>query len=177
MIKFVLAAVWIIGVTIGTIFFSHSMNAPKPAVEDESAYHGKLEFVKTEMMSVPVVMQGEVRGYFLSKFVYAADTEKLKKLTLPVGTILVDEVYTYLFSNPLIDFSRVETVDLDAMRTGLKDSINKRVGEELIHEVLVEQVDYLTKEQIRDNALKRRDAKGGSNRPTLGVPEPKSGGH
>jgi hypothetical protein len=167
MIKFIVAAVWIIGVTIGTIFVSYSMSGEKPAVEGGSPYNGKLEFVKTDMLSVPVVQEGTVKGYFLSKFVYAADVEKLKKLALPIDTLLVDEVYTYLFSNPAIDFSRVEGVDLEAMRNGLKDSINQRVGDDLIYEVMVEQVDYLTKEQIRDNALKRRDAKGGKNRPTF----------
>jgi hypothetical protein len=167
MIKFIVAAVWIIGVTIGTIFMSYSMNGEEPVIEGDSPYNGKLEFVKTDMLSVPVVQEGTVKGYFLSKFVYAADVEKLKKLALPIDTILVDEVYTYLFSNPAIDFSRVEGVDLEAMRNGLKDSINERVGNDLIYEVMIEQVDYLTKEQIRDNALKRRDAKGGKNRPTF----------
>ncbi len=167
MIKFVVAAVWIIGVTIGTIFVSYSMNGEQPVTDGDSPYHGKLEFVKTDMMSVPVVQEGAVKGYFLSKLVYAADVEKLKKLALPIDTLLVDEVYTFLFSNPSIDFSRVEGVDLDAMRNGLKDSINQRVGDDLIYEIMIEQVDYLTKEQIRDNALKRRDARGGKNRPTF----------
>jgi len=167
MIKFIVAAVWIIGVTIGTIFVSYSMSAKPPESAGDSPYNGKLEFVKTDMLSVPVVQDGAVKGYFLSKLVYAADVEKLKKLALPIDTLLVDEVYTFLFSNPSIDFSRVEGVDLNAMRNGLKDSINRRVGDDLIYEVMVEQVDYLTKEQIRDNALKRRDAKGGKNRPTF----------
>lgn len=167
MIKFVVAAVWIIGVTIGTIFVSYSMNGAQPVTAGDSPYHGKLEFVKTDMMSVPVVQEGTVKGYFLSKLVYAADVEKLKKLALPIDTLLVDEVYTFLFSNPSIDFSRVEGVDLNAMRSGLKDSINQRVGDDLIYEIMIEQVDYLTKEQIRDNALKRRDARGGKNRPTF----------
>ena len=167
MIKFVVAAVWIIGVTIGTIFVSYSMSARPPETAGESPYNGKLEFVKTDMLSVPVVQDGAVKGYFLSKLVYAADVEKLRKLALPIDTLLVDEVYTFLFSNPSIDFSRVEGVDLNAMRNGLKDSINRRVGDDLIYEVMVEQVDYLTKEQIRDNALKRRDARGGKNRPTF----------
>ncbi|MFN3546967.1 MAG: hypothetical protein ACK4U0_05700 [Mesorhizobium sp.] len=167
MIKFIVAAVWIIGVTIGTIFVSYSMNGQQPVATGDSPYHGKLEFVKTDMLSVPVVQEGAVKGYFLSKLVYAADVEKLKRLALPIDTLLVDEVYTFLFSNPSIDFSRVEGVDLNAMRNGLKDSINRRVGDDLIYEIMVEQVDYLTKEQIRDNALKRRDAKGGKNRPTF----------
>lgn len=174
MIKFIGAAVWIIGITIGTIFFSYSANGEKHE-EVEASPYGKLEFVKTDMMSIPVVFEGEIRGYFLSKFVYAAEAEKLKNLSLPINELLVDEVYTYLFSNPLIDFSKVDTINLDAMRTGLKESINGRVGEELVHDILVEQVDYLTREQIRDNALKRRDAKGGKNRPTFkagGAAEP-----
>ncbi len=167
MIKFVFAAVWIVAVTIGTIFFSFSASGEKHEAGDASPFLGKLEYMKTDMLSVPVVRSGEVKGYFLSRLVYAIEPDKLKKLSLPADTLLVDQLYTYLFSNQQIDFSDPKGLDLDAMRNGLRDSINKRVGDTLVQEVLVEQIDYLTKEQIRDNALRRRDNAGGDKRPVL----------
>ena len=47
---------------------------------------------------------------------------------------------------------------MDGFRNGLRDSVNARVGEELMHEVLVEQVDYLSKQEIRDNLRERLKA-------------------
>ncbi|MEQ8448937.1 MAG: hypothetical protein RIB97_04550 [Nitratireductor sp.] len=166
MIKFVIGALWIVAVTIGSIFFAFSATGDKDDT-GERAYLEGLEYYKTEIVTVPVIQKGEVRGYFLTRLVYTVEPEKLKKLELPIDTLLVDQLYTYLFSNPQIDFSQTDTLDIVALRNGLRDSINERVGDKLIEEVLVQQIDYLTKSDIRDNALRRRDANGGKNRPIL----------
>ncbi|MEO9615918.1 MAG: hypothetical protein ABJG86_13990 [Nitratireductor sp.] len=166
MIKFVVGALWIVAVTIGSIFFAFSATGDKGDT-GERAYLEGLDYYKTDIVTVPVIQKGEVRGYFLTRLVYTVEPEKLKKLELPIDTLLVDQLYTYLFSNPQIDFSQTDTLDIVALRNGLRDSINERVGDKLIEEVLVQQIDYLTKSDIRDNALRRRDANGGKNRPVL----------
>ena len=79
-------------------------------------------------------------------------------MSVPAEALLADEVFTYVYANPLFDFSETGKVDMDGFRNGLMESVNARVGEKLIHEVLVEQVDYLSKQEIRDNAVRRRSA-------------------
>ena len=69
---------------------------------------------------------------------------------------MTDQVYSYLYSNPQIDFTKKETIDLDAFRTAIRDTVNTRVGADLVHEVLIDQVNFLTKDEIRDNAMRRR---------------------
>ena len=156
MIKFVVAAIWICVVTIGAMVYSFQSSAAKPEPGSEPAFFGGLDYVKTEVFSVPVLQKGVINGYFIGRFVYTVEPEKLKKLSIPAESLIVDEVYTYLFSHPQIDFSKTETVDIDALRTGIRDSINERVGDTLIHEILVEQVDYLSKADIRDNTIRQR---------------------
>jgi len=75
-------------------------------------------------------------------------------MVMPPDAIIFDEVYSYLFGNPLIDFSREETLDLDTFREAIKESINRRVGETLVEEVLVEQMDFLSKSDIRDSMMR-----------------------
>ncbi len=158
MIKFVVAAIWICVVTIGAMVYSFQSSAAKPEPGSEPAFFGGLDYVKTEVFSVPVLQNGVINGYFIGRFVYTVEPEKLAKLSIPAETLIVDEVYTYLFSHPEIDFSKTDIVDIDALRTGIRDSINKRVGDTLIHEVLVEQIDYLSKADIRDNTIRQRGA-------------------
>lgn len=168
MIKFAVAALWIVAATIGSIYVAFSATGSDKHATEQGDKLAKLDFLKSDMMSIPVVSDGAVKGYFLTKLVYSIEPEKLKTLKLPVQVLITDELYSYLFSNPQIDFSKVKTLNLDAMRNGLRDSINAKVGDMLVHDVLVEQIDYLSKEQIRDNALRRRDYQlGGTNRPTL----------
>lgn len=175
MIKFVIAAVWIVAVTVGSIFFAFSSTDSKPKeTEAPAPFFGGLDYVKTDIISVPVVKGGEVAGYFIARFVYTAEPARIAKLTVPMQALITDEFFTYVYSNPLVDFTKGEKIDIDGFRTGLRDSLNTRIGEEFVKEVMMEQVDYLSKQEIRDNAAKRRAP------PKAKQPEPPkkdSGGH
>ena len=116
--------------------------------------------MKTDVLSVPVLHRGGVVGYFLTRLVYTVDPVEIKELSVPAPTLINDQVYTYLFTNPNIDFSQIDTLDLDTFRNGLRDSINKRIGKDMIHDIMIEQIDFLSKQEIRDNALRRRTAPG-----------------
>ena len=160
MIRFIVAAVWLCGVTLGALFFAFS--SAKDGGDAEAAqaapHFGGLDYVKTDVISVPIVKGGAVDGYFLARFVYTVDPVRKAQMSVPADALLADEVFTYVYGNPLFDFSETGKVDMDGFRNGLMETVNARVGEKLIHEVLVEQVDYLSKQEIRDNAVRRRSA-------------------
>ncbi len=159
MIKFIVGALWLCAVTAGTIFFSFSASAPKSESDaKDPAYFGGLDYIKADMISVPHIYDGEVQGYFLARLVYTAEPDKLKALTVPMQNLLLDSVYEFIYGNFPVDVTKPDSFNLEAMKSGIRNNINKRSGSELIHEVLVEQVDYIPKSEIRDNALKRRIA-------------------
>ena len=79
-----------------------------------------------------------------------------KALGAGQGVVVRTQVYSYVYGNPDLDFVSHETLDLDVFRDGIRKKINEKVGEDLIHEVLVEQVDFLSKDEIRDNTIRRR---------------------
>lgn len=156
MIKFIVAAVWLCAVTIGAVFYSYQnasakLNAPAPP-----PLLGGLDYIKTEIVSVPVLHEGRIGGYFLTRLVYTVEPQKMAKLSVPADALIVDQVYSYIYGNPDLDFINHETLDLDAFRTGIRKKINEKVGEELIHDILVEQVDFLSKDEIRDNTIRRK---------------------
>ena len=158
MIKFALAAIWICVATLGAVVFAFQSAGAKvdTATASEPSMMGGLDYVKTEVISVPLIRNGDVAGYFLSRLVYTVRPEEMKKLTVPANALITDSVYSYIYSSPEIDFSRTDRLDLDAFRTHMRDAINARVKYNLVQDVLIEQVDYLTKAEIRDNAIKRR---------------------
>jgi hypothetical protein len=159
MIKFIVAALWLCAVTAGTIFFSFSASAPKSDADAKvPAYFGGLDYIKADMISVPHIYDGEVQGYFLARLVYTAEPAKLKTLTIPMQNLLLDSVYEFIYGNFPVDVTKPDSFNLETLKSGIRDNINKRAESELIHEVLVEQVDYIPKSEIRDNALKRRIA-------------------
>ncbi|MCR4264816.1 hypothetical protein [Nitratireductor sp. ZSWI3] len=177
MIKFILAAIWICAVSVGTVLYSFQFSQARSSAAPPPAFFGGLDHISTDMISVPVVRDGDVDGYFLTRLSYSIDSKKLKALTMPVSVVLVDEIYSYLYANPLIDYSRaggfdVGGFDVGAFRDGLREAINARVGSKLVHDVFIEQADYLSKSEIRANTPQRRLP---STEPARS--EPKGGGH
>jgi len=171
MIKFIVAGLWLCAVSIGAVIYSFGVAGARTNAEPDAALLGGLDYVKTDVLSVPVLRRGGVVGYFLTRLVYTVDPHEIKKLSVPAPTLINDQVYTYLFTNPNIDFSEIDTLDLDAFRNGLRDSINKRIGEDMIHDIMVEQIDFLSKQEIRDNALRRKVG------PEAAKPAADAGGH
>lgn len=156
MIKFIAAALWICAVTLGAVFYSFQAAGERGVGETPKPMLGGLDYVKTDMISVPLLRDGRIDGYFLTKLVYTVEPAEIKKLSIPAQALMTDQVYSYLYANPQIDFTKKESIDLDAFRKSIRDTINARVGAELVHEVLVDQVNFLSKDEIRDNALRRR---------------------
>jgi hypothetical protein len=155
MIKFIGAAIWICAVTIGAVvyaFQSSGTKAEAAAGATPPPLLGGLDYVKTAVISVPVMKDRGIEGYFLARFVYTAEQANLRKLSVPAETLITDQVYSFLFANPAIDFSRPKEMDLDAFRHGIRDSVNARIGEPLINEVMIEQMDFLSKSEIRANS-------------------------
>ncbi|MGB3390093.1 MAG: hypothetical protein WBA88_19155 [Pseudaminobacter sp.] len=156
MIKFIAAAVWICIATLGAVFYAFQTSEAKTETSEASGPLGGLDYIKTDVISVPVLAGNTVDGYFLARLVYTAKAERVKALSIPAESLIADEVYTYLYANKQIDFAERPNFDIDAFRNGIRDSVNKRVGEDLIREVIVEQIDFLSKAEIRDDAVRRR---------------------
>lgn len=157
MIKFIAAAVWICIATLGAVFYAFQTSEAKTGAADTGTSLGGIDYIKADVISVPMLTREGVDGYFLARLVYTVEAERKKALSIPAESLIADQVYTYLYANKQIDFAERPNFDLDAFRNGIRDSVNKRVGEDLIREVIVEQIDFLSKAEIRDDAVRRRD--------------------
>ena len=156
MIKFVLAAVWIVAAAVGAVVYSFQSAQSHGSEGPPAPYFGGLDYIKTDVLSIPLLTNNRVYGYFLARLVYTVEPDVMQKLSLPAEALLIDQVYTYLYGNPEIDFSEQGHARPRQVRTSLRVSINARVGREFVHDVLIEQVDFLSKAEIRDNTIRRR---------------------
>ncbi|MCO5157649.1 MAG: hypothetical protein M9945_13020 [Aquamicrobium sp.] len=155
MIKFIVAALWISVATTGALLFAFQSSQPEETVEGAEATPFKgLDYVKTGIISVPVFDKGRVHGYFLARLVFVAEGKRLAALKLPAEALLSDHVYDHLFANPEIDFTRRDSFDVDAFRETVRTGVNQRLGEELIREILVEQIDYLPKDEAGSSSVR-----------------------
>ncbi|MFC3205324.1 MAG: hypothetical protein WA973_12025 [Mesorhizobium sp.] len=156
MLKFIAAAIWICVITVGAVFYSFQAAGERGAGQPPKPLLGGLDYVKTDIISVPLVRDSAVQGYFLTNLVYTVDPAQIKKLSVPAPALITDQIYSYLYQNPQIDFTKVAKLDVDAFRKNIRDTVNARVGEQLIHEVLIDQINFLSKDDIRNNTIRRR---------------------
>lgn len=144
MIKLVGTGVWVLAITLASVYVSLKMAATPKDDAEAAARAAALEFVTGYVTTVPVLGEGGVKGYLMTRLAYKANKELAEKQVVPLPQMITDELYTLLLGNRLIDVADTGSFDLDVFRTTVKDGLNKRFGAEVIDEVFVEQIDYLT---------------------------------
>lgn len=164
MIRLIVVALWISVATTGALLiaFQTSRQPQETAQDGEPTPFKGLDYVKTGIISVPVFDSGKVHGYFLARLVFVADGKRLAALKLPAEALLADHVYSHLYANPEIDFTSRDDLDIDAFRQTVRAGVNERLGEELIREILIEQVDYLPKGEVGTTTVRAPESATGS---------------
>lgn len=151
MIKLLGTGVWICGVALASVYFSVQLANKDVSKEPDPAMFGGLETIVGEVNSIPVISSGAVQGYFITRLSYTVDPLKAAALTIPVPDLITDALYSALLGEPVINFPDIESFDLEAFKTLVLGSLNERVGDTVFHDVIVEQIDFLSKEDIRAN--------------------------
>ena len=111
------------------------------------------EIVAIPTIATPVFRDGAVVGYFLVRVTLEIE-ERAAESRVPARTVLTDAILAYVFANPDLPYGEGLAFDLDRFRTELEASVTPRIGG--VRQLLVSQIDFLSKDDIRDNAIGRR---------------------
>lgn len=148
MVKTVVVGIWVCLVTLAAVYFSVDM-ATKPKADPEAEKKPAIEMVKGESITVPVLKDGEVLGYFIGRVSFLMDKEKLQGVELPMTEYMTDEMFSLLVGSKMVNLSDPTAFKLDEYKKMIREDLNKRLGDEYVKDVLVEQLDYMSKEDIR----------------------------
>ncbi|MFN7103028.1 MAG: hypothetical protein ACK4N1_10455 [Pseudorhizobium sp.] len=154
MLKLLLTGLWVCIVTLAAVYFSVQMAAPPPPVDEEAAKKEAFELVRGESLTIPVISDGMVTGYFMGRFSFMMDKEKIKGVDLPMTELMTDGLFTLLVGDKMIDLGNPSDFDLETFRTRIKDNMNRHLGDGMVSEVLVEQLDFMSKDDIRTNVAR-----------------------
>ncbi|OWO93836.1 hypothetical protein B5E41_16535 [Rhizobium esperanzae] len=151
MVKLVLTGIWVCAITLASVYFSvYVATAPAPAATD-SKQNG-LELVKGETVTVPVIGDGAITGYFLGRISFMMNKDMLKGVTLPLTEMTTDELFSLLVGNKMVDLAHIKSFDPKAFREEIRKGMNERLGGEYVADVMLEQLDYLSKEEVKENS-------------------------
>ena len=154
MIKTIMAGIWAAAVLSGSVWF-FGQPAPPPNEEEMGEFFGLLETIKLETIVVPIVRSSAVQGYLILDSAYTINTEIASSLTVPIEFVLRDIINGSIYGNPDIDIYRLERFDLDKFQKRVVEDINVKLGKRVVHNVMIQRLDFMTKEEIRDQQLRR----------------------
>jgi hypothetical protein len=151
MMKVILLGTWLCLVTLGAAYGVMSWQKNKIAAETAHAEGepATLEQLHTKMINVPIIRDGAVQGYVLAQFAFTVESKKLHELSTKPDLVVVDEAFKLIYTGEAIDFRHLRRNDISALSKLIQDNVNKRFGEKLVREVLVEELNYLPKDQLR----------------------------
>ncbi|MDL2404834.1 hypothetical protein PY650_04010 [Rhizobium calliandrae] len=149
MIKLVITGLWVCVVTLASVYFSVQM-ATAPVINPDDAKKAQQEFVKGESINVPVIANGQVNGYFITRISFMMEKGKAAALQTPLTELTTDQLFSLLVGNKAIDISHTASFDVASFRNDIKKKMNERLGGDYIADVMVEQLDYLSKDEINN---------------------------
>jgi hypothetical protein len=151
MLKLVLIGVWGVVVTaISTILASEFRGEFAATASDD---HAEIlsDVIPLDMMSVPLLRGGRVNGYLIIQLAFVADRSKLEGLGMEPAPFLVDAAFQAILSKADIDPARFRSGELLRLAQAVRDVANTKLGDAVVSEVLVQQLNYVRRDEIRTN--------------------------
>jgi hypothetical protein len=150
MIRIILSGLWVCVATLVSSYVAVSWQAHSaPGSAEHSAVTSKIENIKTRMISVPIIADGAVQGYVVAQFSFNTNVDVLKALPFKPEDVLVDEAFKTVYAGEGLDFRKLKKQDLPNLSKKIAENINKRFGNKLVEETLIQELNYMTKEQAR----------------------------
>jgi hypothetical protein len=147
MLKLALSCLWVCIVTLAS---AYTMVAVKTR-HAEASVPTKLSHVgyeKTSPINVPIIANGLVAGYVIIQLSYTINAEDGKKANVPIEAFLLDEAFKTLYGDEKLDFRHLERYDVASLTQNLIKKVNVRLNSPMVKDVLVEEFNYISKEDI-----------------------------
>ena len=148
LIKTLLLALWMSVLSLSASFgvaYWKAHRASEPAEKTAQA----LEQRKTRIINVPILSDGRVQGYVVAQFAYTGEAVALKTSTVSPDGVILDEAFRLLYAEEKADFQKLQRADLNKIIETLKTRVLERVPPELVKEILVQEFNYVSKDEIR----------------------------
>jgi len=141
-----LAMLSTVGGVYGAVFWKTS--AATPAPKDEPV---KLAMIKTHMVSVPILMDGQVLGYVVTRLEFTADSELVKLSSVQPEAFVADEAFRRIYETAPDDFRKNRKQAFNELTASIVAGVNERLGRPVVKDVMIDTWTYLSKQDMMRN--------------------------
>ena len=154
MMKLLFVGIWVCAVSLGATYGVIQWKMSQSGAHEVEDGPAKLAEVKTKAINVPIISDGAVQGYIIAQFVFTIDSKIMNEMPVKPDVYLLDEAFKTIYAGEKVNFRQMKRQDLPALAKQLGDNVNKRLGATLVHDVLIDQLSYVPKEEVRGGVKK-----------------------
>ena len=148
MIRLVAVGLWMCLATLASSYGAvYYMTHQMPGAEPDTRLGG-LDYERLRPINVPILENGALQGYVVAQLVFTADGDSLGNSAIPPHPFIVDETFRLLYADKSLNFRRLERYDLDWLKQRVRETVNARLGNDLIQDILVEEFNYFAKDDV-----------------------------
>ena len=85
----------------------------------------------------------------VAQFVFTVDAIALKKIPFNPEVYVLDEAFKTIYAGEQVNFQNMKKQDLPELAKKLGENVNKRLGMEIVQDVLIDQLSYIPKKDVR----------------------------
>ena len=152
MMKTLATSVWVLIVALGAAFGAVEWQKRQAAQQADAAAgkkEVKLSEFKTRPINVPIISDGTVQGYIVAQFAIMIDDNQLKEFPIDPQVYVVDEAFKTIYAGEKLNFKELKKTDLPKFAKLLSESVNARLGRPMVQEILIQQLGYIPKDDMR----------------------------
>ncbi len=153
MMKYLMVGVWAVLAALGGAYGGHAYVTRPPPPATESA--AQITQFRTDMTGVPILQRGQVTGYVVFQMVLEADVNKFADPKMDPQPYFMDAAFRAIFENTDRGFSDLRPKDLDKLTGDVVRIANERMGEGVVKQALIEQLNFIRRDEIRQNWFKK----------------------
>ena len=151
--KTALAGLLAIGAALGAGYYAISASGADTGGKPAENFIG-IDYVKIPAFAVPVIQNGLMEGYVVTEWVFTIDAKTKAALTIPPEMFIREDAFRSIYGEVVVDFDNLDRVDLVALAETIRTNVNKRLGTEAITSALVQKLDFIASDKVRDNGAR-----------------------
>lgn len=149
MIRILVTGLWICAITLLSSYAAVYWGTGMRADANKEPYLEGLEYQKIRPIHVPIIAEGAVQGYILANLVITADAATLRSLPVSPHTFIIDETFRQIYVDENLDFRKLSKYDINGLLKKVRSNVNARLGSEIVRDILVENFNFITKDDVR----------------------------
>jgi hypothetical protein len=158
MMNFIFVGLWGCSVTLLSSYLAAYLAAGAPTIRSEQPYLDGVEYRRLQPITVPMILDGEVRGYVIAKLIYTADASTLRKLSIDPEVFVTNEAFNEIYTHGRVEFGKLSKYNIKSMMKNVKDEVNAKLGP-VVEDVLLDGINYVDKTEIKGMSSSRSSAR------------------